>query len=77
MIAASRHRRTSALDLAMNDPFLSQVDNGIPIDSWYDNAADCELLSMLPFLETLLQAEDVRPLIRSKFKSHEKIARAF
>lgn len=50
-----------------------QVDNGIPIVSWYDSAADTELLTLLPFLEGLAVAEDVRPLIRRKFRSHEKI----
>ncbi len=54
---------------------LLQVDNGVPIESWYDDPADQELLKLLPFLEQLVHAEDVRPAIRSKFRMRELIDR--
>ncbi|KAF5726671.1 SCP1-like small phosphatase 5 isoform 2 [Tripterygium wilfordii] len=56
--------------------FGFQVDNGIPIESWFDNCYDQELLLLLPFLESLVDVEDVRPLIANKFNLQEKIAAA-
>ncbi|XP_039122164.1 uncharacterized protein LOC120258796 [Dioscorea cayenensis subsp. rotundata] len=43
--------------------FRLQVNNGIPIMSWFDDPSDHALLSLLPFLETLVDADDVRPII--------------
>lgn len=56
--------------------FGFQVDNGIPIESWFDDRCDKELLSLLPFLESLVGVEDVRPIIASKFNLRERIAAA-
>ncbi|MQM10555.1 hypothetical protein Taro_043449 [Colocasia esculenta] len=56
--------------------FGFQVDNGIPIESWFDDRSDRELLSLLPFLESLVGVDDVRPLIAKKFNVREKIAAA-
>ncbi|XP_038978392.1 CTD small phosphatase-like protein 2 isoform X1 [Phoenix dactylifera] len=56
--------------------FGFQIDNGIPIESWFDDCNDRELLSLLPFLESLVGVEDVRPLIAKKFNLREKIASA-
>ncbi|KAG6511152.1 hypothetical protein ZIOFF_029207 [Zingiber officinale] len=47
--------------------FQLQVNNGIPIKSWFDDPSDCALVQLLPFLETLVDAEDVRPIIANKF----------
>ncbi|KAF6143393.1 hypothetical protein GIB67_001337 [Kingdonia uniflora] len=47
--------------------FQLQVDNGIPIESWYGDPTDNALLSLLLFLDTLVGADDVRPIIRKQF----------
>ncbi|RCV26631.1 hypothetical protein SETIT_5G261400v2 [Setaria italica] len=47
--------------------FQLQVNNGIPIESWYNNPADEALPQLIPFLETLAVADDVRPIIAKKF----------
>ncbi|KAG6405059.1 hypothetical protein SASPL_132641 [Salvia splendens] len=51
--------------------FRLQVNNGIPIKSWFDDPSDCALISMLPFLESLVDADDVRPIIARKFVNKE------
>ncbi|KAA8514993.1 hypothetical protein F0562_018220 [Nyssa sinensis] len=51
--------------------FRLQVNNGIPIKSWFDDPSDSALISLLPFLETLVDADDVRPLIAERFGNKE------
>lgn len=52
------------------------MDNGIPIESWYDDGDDRELVKLLPFLERLVEVEDVRPAIAAKFRLREIIERS-
>ncbi|KAI3856504.1 hypothetical protein MKW92_025939, partial [Papaver armeniacum] len=47
--------------------FRWQKDNGIPIESWYSDQQDEELSALLPFLERLACADDVRPIIAQRF----------
>ncbi|XP_074585897.1 uncharacterized protein LOC141841617 [Curcuma longa] len=47
--------------------FHLQINNGIPIKSWFDDPSDHALIQLLPFLESLVDAEDVRPIIAKKF----------
>lgn len=56
--------------------FGFQVDNGIPIESWFDDRSDSALIALLPFLESLVGLNDVRPIIAKKFNLSEKIAAA-
>lgn len=49
-----------------------QEDNGIPIKSWFDDPSDDALIQLLPFLESLVDAEDVRPLISKKFGTNRQ-----
>ncbi|KAI3946216.1 hypothetical protein MKW92_021406 [Papaver armeniacum] len=47
--------------------FRWQKDNGVPIESWYSDQQDEELSTLLPFLERLACADDVRPIIAQRF----------
>ncbi|KAM7134747.1 CTD small phosphatase-like protein 2-B [Macrochelys suwanniensis] len=59
--------RTVALDDSLQG-FPYQISNGIPIPSWLGDRQDQELLRVLPLLEKLSQAGDVRTEIRRKYR---------
>ena len=48
--------------------FAYQMDNGIPIISWYDDKNDIELQNLISYLRTLVKQEDIRELNRKTFK---------
>ena len=52
------------------------MTNGIPIESWYDDADDQNLMDLLPLLRSLAAADDVRPLLMEEFQLEQKIAEA-
>lgn len=56
--------------------FGFQIENGIPIESWFDDPSDKELPGLIPFLDQLAAAKDVRPLVKAHFKLGEKVKRA-
>jgi CTD small phosphatase-like protein 2 len=64
--------------LVDNSPYAYayQLSNGIPIESWYDDASDTELLKLIGFLKRIYHADDIRPFIRNHFKSHNLVSRA-
>ncbi len=64
--------------LVDNSPhaFGYQVDNGIPIESWFDDRKDTELLKLERFLRTLHGVKDVRTVVRRSFQTYRLIANA-
>eukprot|EP00752_Nemacystus_decipiens_P010799 g9606.t1 len=76
-------RDLSKVAIVDNSPYAYgfQIDNGIPIESWFDDRNDEELLHLLPLLKQLINESetaggDVRPFIRSIFKTHELVDKA-
>ncbi|CAM9853539.1 unnamed protein product, partial [Heterosigma akashiwo] len=60
-------RRTVLVDDAPH-AYALQPDNGVPILGWRgERADDDELRKLLPFLDGLAGAEDVRPVVRRQF----------
>jgi CTD small phosphatase-like protein 2 len=53
--------------------FGYQLDNGIPIESWFDDDADEELLKLVPFLHSIRGEKDVRPRVRDMFKMTQRV----
>lgn len=60
-------RRTVIVD---NSPqvFSLQIENGIPIESWYKSESDQELNTLLQILNELLREEDMRQYIAEEFE---------
>eukprot|EP00357_Protocruzia_adherens_P016975 CAMPEP_0114993288 /NCGR_PEP_ID=MMETSP0216-20121206/12442_1 /TAXON_ID=223996 /ORGANISM="Protocruzia adherens, Strain Boccale" /LENGTH=725 /DNA_ID=CAMNT_0002356905 /DNA_START=86 /DNA_END=2263 /DNA_ORIENTATION=+ len=48
--------------------FANQLDNGIPIISWYNNTDDNELAMLMTYIDDLMKYEDVRELNRVTFQ---------
>ncbi|CAG9310197.1 unnamed protein product [Blepharisma stoltei] len=48
--------------------FAYQIDNGIPIISWFDDKNDTELLNLINYLKVLQEVKDVREINRETFK---------
>ncbi|KAJ2742305.1 hypothetical protein GGI20_004581 [Coemansia sp. BCRC 34301] len=71
-------RDESKMILVDNCPqaFAYQQSNGIPIESWYEDRGDRELMHLMDFLETLVGDDDVRPKVEAHFKTREKVAEA-
>ncbi len=56
--------------------YAYHVDNGIPIESWFDDESDTELLKLIGFLRRLKGASDVRHIIRDHFKTYKLVENA-
>lgn len=71
-------RDLSKAVLVDNSPhaFGYQVDNGIPIESWFDDPEDRELLKLEQFLRSLHGKEDVREMVREKFQTYKLVLNA-
>ena len=65
-------RRLENLTLVDNSAysFAYQLDNGVPIISWYEDASDRELCNLAAYLRQTLPLEDVRLAHRNTFRLH-------
>jgi CTD small phosphatase-like protein 2 len=50
--------------------FAYQLDNGVPIVSWYDDPNDQELVVLSHYLSTMAVADDIRAVNRGTFSLH-------
>jgi len=55
-----------------------QINNGVPIESWFDDEKDTELVKLIGFLKRIQQNShaDVRQVIRDHFKTFMLVERA-
>lgn len=64
--------------LVDNSPhaYAYHLHNGVPIESWYDDESDTELLKLLGFLKKIHGLDDFRPFVRDHFKSYQLVQKA-
>jgi len=48
--------------------YVNQIDNGVPVLSWTNDPADCELPKIARLLDACLRVDDVREVTRSVFR---------
>lgn len=53
--------------------FAWDLENGIPITSWYEDRNDCELLDIMSFLMDICKEEDVRPGLRKMYAVEQDV----
>lgn len=60
--------------------FGYQLDNGIPIESWFDDRNDTELLKLMELMDSIVDFYsahgDVRPFLRNTFKLYERVEKS-
>jgi len=62
-------KNLSRICIIDNSPnaYSLQVENGIPITSYFGDSNDLSLLDLLPFLKSLSHSDDFREVIRERF----------
>lgn len=74
------NRDLSKTVLVDNSPhaYAYQIDNGIPIESWFDDPEDTELLKLIDFLARCREPPggDVRALVHSHFQTFRRVENA-
>lgn len=55
--------------------FSLNIENGVPIRSWFSDQKDTCLLDMLPFLKSLSNVQDVRGVLERRFRVRQEIER--
>lgn len=68
-------RDLSSTVIVDNSPqaFAFQLNNGIPILSWFESDDDRELYKLIPLLDVLATCTDVRPILCNKFALWKKV----
>ncbi len=71
-------RDLSRVVIVDNSPqaFGFQTENGVPIESWFDDPNDAQLLKLIPLLARLAASDDVRPVLRGKFNLDARVRAA-
>jgi CTD small phosphatase-like protein 2 len=71
-------RDLSRVVIVDNSPqaFGFQTENGVPIESWFDDPNDAQLLKLIPLLARLAASDDVRPVLRGKFNLEARVRAA-
>ncbi|CAI2302740.1 unnamed protein product [Caenorhabditis sp. 36 PRJEB53466] len=65
--------KTMILDNAIQS-FSYQLDNGIPIESWFHDRSDKELLKLCSFFEAIpTMGRDVREILRHKYRLRDHV----
>ncbi|CAM1297434.1 CTDSPL (predicted) [Pycnogonum litorale] len=49
--------------------YIFHPDNAVPVESWFDDMCDTELLDLIPFLERLSKVDNVYNLLRNSNKA--------
>jgi len=54
--------------------FGYNLENGIPIESWFEDKQDSELLKLMPLLKEIVKTKvDVREVLRERVRIHERL----
>ncbi|KAJ8019635.1 CTD small phosphatase-like protein [Holothuria leucospilota] len=65
-------RKLERIVIIDNSPasYIFHQDNAIPVNSWFDDMNDRELLDILPLLENLSKTDDVYKVLRKENHNH-------
>lgn len=53
--------------------YMFSQENAIPIETWFDDPADTELLELIPLLDQLSKTDNVRTFLSNARKKHHKL----